>query len=106
MSDQELIDGFEAGTLAPADFHHRDHVRLTWLYLERYGRDEAERRMRSGLRTFASRAGTPDKFDATLTRAWVAAIDDARLGEAASTFERLVALRPELLTRDTIRSKA
>ena len=104
MTDEELMCGFERGTLAPADFHHRDHVRLTWLYLERDGRDDAERRMLDGLRALAARAGKPDKFDATLTRAWVAAIDEARLAEVARTFDGLVAARPELL--DGARIKA
>jgi hypothetical protein len=95
MDDLELIQAFESGTLPPGEFRHRDHVRLTWLYLERHGRDEAERRLLAGLRAFAARAGKPRKFDGPLTRAWVAAIDGARAG--CASFEELAARRPELL---------
>jgi hypothetical protein len=99
--DDLLVEGFEAGTLAPGAFHHRDHVRLTWIYLQRYGRRGAEQRLLAGLRAFATRAGKPEKFDAALTSRWVAAIDDARLAESATSFEALVAARPELLDRAT-----
>ena len=105
MTDEELIEGFEDQTLAPERFRHREHVRLTWLLLARYGREETGRRMLDGLRAFAVRAGKPEKFDAPLTRAWVAAIADAAAETEASTFESLVALRPELLTRDGVRSR-
>jgi hypothetical protein len=106
MTDDALIDGFEAGALAPADFHHRDHLRLAWAYLERYGREGAERRLLAGLAALAARSRQPEKFDAALTRAWVAAIDDARLTESASTFELLVAARPDLLDRRAVQGRA
>ena len=35
LSENELIDAFEACTLAPAQLPHREHVRLAWAYLRR-----------------------------------------------------------------------
>jgi hypothetical protein len=103
MKDDDLIRSFEDGTLAPAAFGHREHVRVAWVYLRRYGRAGAERQMLDGLRAFAARAGKPSKFDAALTSAWVAAIDDARLGEpGAATFDELIAARPALLDRSAV----
>jgi hypothetical protein len=95
MTDDAFVDAFESGTLPPGSFHHRDHVRLTWLYLERYGREQAERRLCEGLRAFAARVGKPGKFDGPLTTGWVEAIDRARAG--CRSFEDLVERRPELL---------
>jgi len=89
---------FENGTLAPAGFRHREHVRLTWLYLGRYGQAGTERRLLSGLRELAARAGKPDRFSEPLTRAWV-----SRIAEAAATlvpghsFDELLTQRPQLL---------
>jgi hypothetical protein len=98
MTNDELIGGFERGTLSPGSFHHREHVRLTWLYLARHGRAETERRLLAGLRDLAARAGKPDKFNSALTRAWVARIADAAasLGPDES-FDELLARRPDLL---------
>jgi hypothetical protein len=95
MTDSEFIDAFESGSLPPAEFRHRDHLRLTWVYLQRHGRDEAERRLMTGLRAFAIRAGKPGKFDGPLTMAWVEVIDRARAG--CATFDEMIVRRPELL---------
>jgi len=100
MTDDELAAGFEGGTLQPAAFGHREHVRLTWLYLVRRGRLEAERRMLDGLRALAARAGRPGKFSAVLTMAWVATIADAIADHpGAASFDELVAAAPQLLDR-------
>ena len=96
MTDEELMQGFEDGSLAPAAFGHREHVRLTWLYLARLGRDGAERRLLAGLRAFAIRAGRPEKFSAALTLAWIDLIATAARDGAAS-FEELIGRRPDLL---------
>jgi hypothetical protein len=106
MTDPQLVEGFERGTLAAVDFRHRDHVRLTWIYLTHFDRTEAERRLLEGLRAFASRAGRPDKFDAALTRAWVTAIDEARLAFPDRAFDELVSARPDLLQRGSVRVSA
>ena len=73
MTHDELIAGFEGGTIAPGAFGHREHLRLAWLYLQRHGRPEAERRLLDGLRALAARGGQPDKFNAA---------PDPRLGGA------------------------
>ncbi len=101
MNDSEFIEAFECGTLPPAEFRHRDHVRLTWLYLQRHGRAEAERRLVDGLRAFAVRAGKPGKFDGPLTLAWIEVIDGARAG--CATFDEIVTKRPELLDSGFVR---
>ncbi len=101
MDDSGFIEAFESGTLPPEGFRHRDHVRLTWLYLQRYGRAEAERRLMDGLRAFAIRAGKPGKFDGPLTVAWIEIIDGARAG--CTTFDEIVATRPELLDSGFVR---
>ena len=97
-----LADGFASGTLGPGDFHHRDHVRLAWVYLRRYGHNDAERRLLEGLRAFATRAGKAEKFDAPLTRRWLALIDSARQSAAAQSFDELIAAHPELLDPTTV----
>ena len=106
MTDDELVDGFESGLLAPERFGHREHLRLAWCYLTRFGRDDTERRLLTGLRAFAARAGKPDKFDAALTSAWVGLLADAsaQLGSPA-TFEALIAARPDLLDSAAVRAR-
>jgi hypothetical protein len=49
MDDDAFLDAFEHGRLQQHGFGHRDHLRMAWLYVRRYGRDEAVRRVWVGL---------------------------------------------------------
>ncbi len=101
MTDDELVQGFEAATL-PA-FPHADHVRLTIVYLNRHGRDETKRKLFDGLRRFAAAKGVPEKFPVTLTLAWLELVDDARRKHPEmSDASELVTACPELLNRDAL----
>jgi hypothetical protein len=101
LTDEELVNGFEAGSLAA--FPHAEHVRLTIIYLVRYGRDETLRKMYDGLRRFATAKGVPEKFHVTMTRAWVELIESARRAcPQSESPEALVASCPELLDRDAL----
>ena len=105
MTDDELVNGFETGELPAGRFGHREHLRLAWCYLARFGREETERRLLAGLRALAARAGTPDKFDAALTSAWVGVLADAARQLGAPTFDGLLSARPELLDSATVRAQ-
>ena len=102
ISDEELLRGFEAASLT--QFHHAEHVRVTILYLVRHGREEALRRLTVGIRGMAAAGGQPEKFHATMTRAWLELIDAARTAHPdAAGAAALVAACPELLDRDRLR---
>ncbi len=49
MNDTEFITAFEAATLPPDMFHHKDHVKAVWLYLRRYPALEALARFSDAL---------------------------------------------------------
>lgn len=68
-SDSEFLAAFDSGTLA--EFHHRDHVRLALLYVQKYGMPAAEQHMAASVRRFAEQAGQPAKYHHTMTIAWV-----------------------------------
>ena len=51
--EQAFIEAFEACTLPPDRFRHRDHVRLGWLYFRLYPVPAALARYVEGLKRFA-----------------------------------------------------
>ena len=100
LTDDELVRGFEEGSLA--DFPHASHVRVAVVYLTRYGRAEALRRLMEGLLRFATAKGHPEKFHVTMTRAWLDFIEAARLAHPRLTPSSLLDVCPELLDRNAL----
>jgi len=75
-SDVEFRMAFEAGAIAPADFSHRAHVRLAYVYLADTDVNLALERMRGALLVFLTRNNIPaSKYHETLTRAWILAVN-------------------------------
>lgn len=89
MTDEELIERFESCTLAGADFHHRDHVRVVWLYLRRHSVLETLGKFSAGLKQFAAANGKPNLYHETITWAYVFLIHErmARNGSGQSWSE-------------------
>jgi hypothetical protein len=103
MSDDEVMQAFEACQLDPAKFHHDDHIRLAWLCVQRYGAQEAETKLLYGLRRFAKRAGVPQKFMHTTTVAWTRLVATAHTGSPRTVnFSEWIQSRPELLDRNLL----
>ena len=75
-SDVEFRMAFEAGAIAPADFSHRAHVRLAYVYLADTDVNLALERMRAALVTFLCKHNIPaSKYHETLTRSWLLAVN-------------------------------
>ena len=74
-SDMEFLAAFEAGAYAPADFNHRAHVRLAYIYLAMNDVERATTLMRAAIVNFLRHHGvTPTKYHETLTQAWILAV--------------------------------
>ena len=74
MDDEEFLTAFEARTLD--EFHHRDHIKDTYLYLRRYPLDEAITKVRTGLQALAGAGSAPGNdlekgYHETMTQACV-----------------------------------
>jgi hypothetical protein len=101
LNDDQLVAGFENCTLEKAQFHHADHVRLAFLYLQRYG-ENAEERFLSGIRKLARHFGVSEKFHHTVTAAWMRMIA-ARRKPGTAVYSRWISENPELLNKDLLR---
>lgn len=98
MTDQELIDRFEDGTLPVACFHHREHVRTAFLYLTRYPALEALRIFSNTLRKFAITLGKTQLYHETITWAYVFLIHERMArAETKQTWEEFARSNPDLL---------
>jgi hypothetical protein len=73
-----LIEKFEACTLAPGEFRHRQHVEVAWSYLSQYPPAEALARFAANLRRYAASLGAPSKYHETITWAYLLLINQRR----------------------------
>ena len=91
LTDDEFLARFESGRLPASEFHHRDHVRATWLCIERYGEERAADRVSAGIRAIAAAHGIPERYHATITQGWVRLIAHHRSLDPASDFRAFFA---------------
>jgi hypothetical protein len=97
MDDDAFLDAFERGALQHHGFGHRDHLRMAWLYVRRYGQHEAMRRAGTGLRELAASHGHPERYSATRTAVWVTLVAH-HLAEAPDLgFDAFLGRFPRLL---------
>ena len=69
LNDEEFLAQFEKQTLDKCHFNHLGHLRLAWLYLERYDVETAVQLVYSGIQVYATSLGASGKFHLTLTDA-------------------------------------
>jgi hypothetical protein len=78
-------------------FGHRQHVELTWLAVRRFGVAGAVDVVSEGIRRTARYAGAPQKYHATVSRAWVLLVGHHAFED--DDFDGLVERRPSLLDK-------
>jgi hypothetical protein len=79
MTDAELARALERCELPEGGFHHADHLRVAWLYLEESPTvDAALARMAATLRRFAAAVGQPEKYSDAITAFWMHQLAAAR----------------------------
>ena len=75
VEDQIFRREFEACTFPPAEFNHRAHIRLAYVYLVEHDTDAAHQLMRGALLSFLEHHGIDvAKYHETITRAWIMAV--------------------------------
>ena len=99
LTDRELIERFEDGTLSNEHFHHREHVRAAFLYLTEHPVLEALQAFSRALRRFAETHGKPQLYHATVTWAYVFLIHERMMrGGNKPGWEEFARNNPDLLT--------
>ena len=100
-ADLSLRREFESKTLRNEAFRHREHVRLTWIYLTSDPPDVVAERLCTSLLALATSHGVGQRFHHTLTVAWVRIIEAARREHPQVSFDALAQACPFLLDKDT-----
>jgi hypothetical protein len=105
MGDDELLAGFLGATLDNSAFHHREHVRVGWLLLQRDCFPDAAAKFCTSLKRIAAAAGKPGLYHETLTIAFLSMIAECMAEVAAGSpgdFESFAAANPGLFEKDAL----
>lgn len=102
MTDEQFARAFERGDILPADFDHRAHVRVAWVYVrEGPSLDAATARMRQAIQRFAAAASASQKYHETITVLWMRLLaDTAGRVAAPCELDTLLAQCPELADKN------
>jgi len=86
--------------MATADrFAHRQHVHLTWFAVRRYGTASAIPLVSEGIQGVARYQGAPQKYNATVSRAWVELVGHHTDHSHATDFDTFADQNPALLDK-------
>ena len=99
IDDQGFRRDFEAHAFPAAQFKHRSHLRLAYVYLSEHGTDRAHQLMRQALLSFLAHSGIgASKYHETVTRAWIMAVRHfMNKTPGTQSFKGLVQQHPEML---------
>ena len=67
MNINQLVEKFEAQSIAGGDFNHRNHLRVAWYYLNHYSITAARERVHQGLIKLTKVLGAEEKYHRTMT---------------------------------------
>lgn len=98
VSNEEYIAQFEGGEIAPENFHHCDHVRLAFAYLNNYSVLAALEKFSCALKKFAAVAGKSDRYNETITYAYLFLIRERMERGGATDWENFSNQNPDLLS--------
>ena len=102
-SDEHFLRAFEDLSFPAEIFHHREHLRVAWLYLQSSDASRAAERMAGGIRRFANHHGATQKYHHTLTLAWMRLVAVALVETPeGKTFDQFMATHPHLSDKNLL----
>ena len=96
MTDDELCATFDSAALPKEAFHHREHLRVAFIYFARHGATAVPRFCAALLR-FATAHDVPAKYRHDLTLDYLERVRTRASGSVYADSEEFLAHHPELL---------
>jgi hypothetical protein len=94
VNDDDFAAAFERCDMP--EFHHRDHVRLAWIYLHQMPLLDALKRFSESLKRFAAFKGQPDLYHDTITWAYMLLIHERMQRNPTESFDAFEAMNADL----------
>lgn len=96
MNDQEFYQQFDNGTLDAKLFTHLAHVKMGWIYLQKFELPEAMSKFSNALKNFALVNNAKGLYNETITFAFLILINERIQSSRELNWEQFVEKYPEL----------
>jgi hypothetical protein len=108
ISDEDFLAEFESTDWPYLEWHHRQHIKVAYLYLRRYPFEQALKRIRERIKAFNAAKKVPESltggYHDTMTAAWMHlayfALCESGPAESADAFYEM---HPELWGKKNLR---
>lgn len=101
-ANETLVRAFEAHALDPSAFHHEDHVYVAYALLRKSRFLDAATNYARCIDAMAIKAGAPDKFNITITFAFMSLIAERMARTDHTDYEDFIFRNPDLLSKDVL----
>ncbi|WP_196889725.1 hypothetical protein [Aureivirga sp. CE67] len=98
LSDQEFENQFSNCTIDPKIFSHEAHIRLAWIYIKKYGLEEAKNKYTFQLKNLTVFLGATSKYNHTVTIIAMRIIHKLIENKENLDFKNFINQNPELNT--------
>jgi hypothetical protein len=98
----ELTSSFETHDIDNTRFKHAEHVQVAFELLGKYDFIDAAATYAKGVRSIAAKAGAPQKFNLTITYAFMSLIAERKDGSSPSAFPEFAKQNPDLMSKDVL----
>jgi hypothetical protein len=106
--DEAFLEQFEAATWPLEEWHHRQHIKVAYLYLCRYQFETAATRIREKIKAYNAAKKVPESltggYHETMTQAWLRLVYFTLCEYGpAETADAFYELNPQLSQKKTLR---
>ena len=99
----DLLARFEQLEIDAPNFRHRDHIEVAYDMLNKYDFVEACTRYTSTIRAMTEKVGVPEKFNTTITFAFMSLIAERKGLSGPDGLASFLASNPDLLDKDVLK---
>jgi hypothetical protein len=98
-AERAELQRFVRGQIAAADLPHREHVRLAFQMLQQHDFPETVLHFSHALQAMAQKAGRPERFNQTMTIAFLGLVAQRMERAAGEDFAAFAAANPDLFDK-------
>lgn len=104
-NSKKLLEQFEGLEISAPDFHHMDHIKVAYSMLEKYDFIDALVRYASTIRAMAESVGVPEKYNVTITFAFMSLVAERMVNSNFDNVDAFLASNQDLFDKNIVTAR-